>query len=200
MMWHRRPSIGNDIVDLLAPEPVLHPRYVERVFTAKEQDFVSQGRSNLWLAWAAKEAAYKAVKRLKPDTHFTPQAFELDAEGNVVIYDGVQLPCYQTIDEDYVAVQCLSGKLDWRYVHHWITGISEVGGDLSGSPSVAVRSFASRCIGKLLNVAPTQLTFPIFRTTGSLIPCLSVRGVPSRHLVSFSHHGQFLACSFKLAE
>ncbi len=196
-MWHQQPSIGNDIVDLLAPEPVLHPRYIERVFTANEQAFVREKRANLWLTWAAKEAAYKAVKRWKPNAYFSPRTFEFDAVENVVVYEGVRLPCFQMCSGQYVAVQCLSCRLECRPAYHWVSEISEYNPDLLlHNPSAAVRSFAARCIGEKLNISPTQISFSAICLAEPRIPCLLVCRVPSRHFVSFSHHGRFVACSF----
>jgi phosphopantetheinyl transferase (holo-ACP synthase) len=64
-------SIGNDIVDLSIDTSV-HRRYRERVLTPCEKDYIGDDLKLLWLFWSAKEAAYKALKRLNPEIYFSP--------------------------------------------------------------------------------------------------------------------------------
>ncbi len=77
-------SVGNDVVDLADPETRLgglHPRFVERVFCAAERERLAASRSRHvlhWALWAAKESAYKALKRLAPETVFAPREFEVE--------------------------------------------------------------------------------------------------------------------------
>ena len=77
-------SVGNDVVDLADPETRLgglHPRWVERVFGAAERKALDASPSRHllhWALWAAKESAYKARKRLDPETVFSPREFEVE--------------------------------------------------------------------------------------------------------------------------
>ncbi|MBI9074814.1 MAG: 4'-phosphopantetheinyl transferase superfamily protein [Desulfatibacillum sp.] len=83
-------SIGNDIVDILAPEARdkhLDQRFVGRAFTPREQDTIHSSRKPgpmLWALWACKEAAYKAVSRNNPGVSSWPKKYEveLDKQGN----------------------------------------------------------------------------------------------------------------------
>ncbi|MDZ7781234.1 MAG: 4'-phosphopantetheinyl transferase superfamily protein [Gemmatimonadota bacterium] len=63
-------AIGNDVVDLTAARAkgmAEKHRFVERVFTRNERARILSGSDpdlEVWLAWAAKEAAYKVVSKL----------------------------------------------------------------------------------------------------------------------------------------
>lgn len=77
----RSRTIGNDVVDLADPDADLrsfHRRFVERVFTEEEQARIRASPSvslSLWAHWAAKESAYKALRRPLPSTPFVPLSF-----------------------------------------------------------------------------------------------------------------------------
>jgi phosphopantetheine--protein transferase-like protein len=74
-------SIGNDIVDLTSPDSVgksLDRRFIARVFTPEEQERIDRSLSpdaTLWMLWAAKEAAFKAVSKFKPGLSFAHRAY-----------------------------------------------------------------------------------------------------------------------------
>lgn len=75
--------IGNDLVDLRAREAAGKAgdaRFVARVFTAREAELISGSASPdtaLWMLWAAKEAAYKVAKKLRPDVIFAHSRYEV---------------------------------------------------------------------------------------------------------------------------
>ena len=81
--------IGNDVVDLRDPEThagSIHPRFDARVMATSERAWLA-GRPtpdrDRWMLWAAKEAAYKAMRRLDSTLVFSPSRFvvELDDDG-----------------------------------------------------------------------------------------------------------------------
>lgn len=197
-------SIGNDIVDLRSPEPELHPRYITKVFTLKEQVLVRAGAAGLWLTWAAKEAAYKAIKRLDRTVLFSPAAFEFDCADSVVTYGKHRLPCRQLVEQDCVAVYCATSSSVLQSMHHWISKEGELDiAAASATPSEKVRSFGARRIGELLGLDFQRLSFPNSTNTTARsrnFPSLSISGKLTRHVISFSHHGRFIACSFMHTE
>jgi phosphopantetheine--protein transferase-like protein len=75
--------IGNDVIDLTVPgsQGKEHDRrFLDRVFTPVEQARISSAPSPtaaLWLCWAAKEAAYKALKKHDSSLIFAHRQFEL---------------------------------------------------------------------------------------------------------------------------
>jgi phosphopantetheine--protein transferase-like protein len=75
--------VGNDIVDLQRPGSIgkaAHDRFVERVFSPKEQETIHASVDPdrmLWLHWAAKEAAYKVACKFLTHPVFTHSRFEV---------------------------------------------------------------------------------------------------------------------------
>ena len=83
--------VGNDVVDLLDPDSdpaTLNPRFDERVLHPEESRHAEErrafdgepARALRWRLWAAKEAAYKAVKQIRPETVFSPRRFRTEWE------------------------------------------------------------------------------------------------------------------------
>lgn len=79
--------IGNDVVDLAAPEARRRSadlRFLGRVFTADEAARIraaADPERMLWMLWSAKEAAFKVARKLRADLPFAHRRFEawLDA-------------------------------------------------------------------------------------------------------------------------
>lgn len=78
-------KLGNDLVDLSSPRiklKHLNARFLQRVFTKEEQASILANNDNnstiLWAIWAAKEAAYKACKKLLPDLIFSHNKFAVE--------------------------------------------------------------------------------------------------------------------------
>lgn len=78
--------VGNDIVDLTTTDAInlsKSLRFIKRVLTEDEQCyFFSHGNSTtlFWIYWAAKEAVYKIIKKLAPDSIFSHQAYILSLQ------------------------------------------------------------------------------------------------------------------------
>lgn len=79
--------LGNDIVDWAAPAArgkVGDARFVRRVFTPRETAWIHaapEPERTLWAIWAAKEAAFKALAKLRSGVRFSPRAFEIEPGG-----------------------------------------------------------------------------------------------------------------------
>ena len=72
--------LGNDVVDLSDPETLgpRHARFDARVFTCEERAALAAAPDPerlRWSLWAANEAAYKFLKKLAPETCFSPARF-----------------------------------------------------------------------------------------------------------------------------
>jgi phosphopantetheinyl transferase (holo-ACP synthase) len=189
-------AVGNDLVDLEDAEARLdglHPRFEERVFTEAERSTLARSphRQRLhWALWAAKESAYKALKRLDPSLAFSPRALEvtldpgtLSGHGHAtgrVVHGSLQLD---------LEVRS-SGESVHAIARRRTAGASRI---LSGvektreDASVAVRRLATGAIGAALGVEPGEL-----RISGR--PPLVWRGGLRLDLsLSLSHHGRFVA-------
>ncbi|WP_431132932.1 4'-phosphopantetheinyl transferase family protein [Psychroserpens mesophilus] len=74
--------IGNDIVDLKQAAKDSNwkrPRFLDKIFTPKEQLFISASESKaqmVWLLWSMKEAAYKAYVRETECRFFNPKRIQ----------------------------------------------------------------------------------------------------------------------------
>ena len=189
-------SVGNDVVDLADPEARLdrlHPRFEQRVFCAAERDQLEASCSRQalhWALWAAKESAYKALKRLAPETVFSPKEFE------------VQLSSLPSAGAAGVAAGrvCHRGHLLDLEVHlddarlHAVARIGDTPGvevlwrvqTAHGDPGVAVRQLATAAIASALGLDPAGLRIigrpPVATSPGGR---LAVD-------VSLSHHGRFV--------
>ena len=82
--------IGNDVVDLLDSEALpgaAHPRFDRRVFASSERQALAGSRTPVrlrWRLWAAKEAAYKAARKIDPRTVFSASRFVVDLDMGLV--------------------------------------------------------------------------------------------------------------------
>jgi len=186
--------VGNDVVDLASPETRLdglHPRFDERVFGPAERAALvsSPARHVLhWAFWAAKESAYKALKRVDPATVFSPKAFV------------VELPVWPP--ERGVAVGrvrhrgvtlALAVRLAGECLHAVATASIAPGAVLSGTgpagdeASRAARELAAAAVARALGLDPRELTID------GRPPVVRRGGEPLVVDVSLSHHGRFVA-------
>ena len=149
-----------------------------------------------WALWAAKESAYKARKRLEPETVFSPKEFEVElsplpAAGGVAVGRVVHRG----------EVFELEVHLDGASVHAVATSKDEAGARVLwrvesalGDPGVAARRLAATAIGSTLGLDPAGL-----RIVGR--PPVAMHG--GRRLevgLSLSHHGRFVAFACTLAD
>jgi phosphopantetheinyl transferase (holo-ACP synthase) len=205
--------IGNDVVDLADPETDLrglHLRFAERVFTRAERDALEVcGRAPAgpdatpravlhWAFWAAKESAYKALKRVAPETIFAPTEFEVDlaevplADGHDATVGSVghrdrrfSLEVHRSGASLHAVVR--SAELDAAVI------VSKVE-QASGEKGAAVRRLAGRAIGSALGLDPAALS--IVRRP----PVVMFQGRPLEAELSLSHHGQFIAFACSLPQ
>ena len=188
------------VVDLGDPEThleVLHPRWAERVFTDVERRVLAASpvRHRLhWALWAAKESAYKALRRLDPGAVFSPRAFEAELEelreesavcrGGVRHRDATFAVEIRSAPEFVHAVATVPGTPG-----RLVARVEQSGGD----PGAAVRSAAAAAVAEALDLDSTGLRFAgrppvVYRGTVSLAVA-----------VSLSHHGRFVAFAFRSA-
>ena len=79
--------IGNDIVDLQLARTQSNwqrTRFVEKIFTNEEQDYIRQSENSeleVWKLWTIKESAYKIYNRETGIRGFFPWKLECEIEG-----------------------------------------------------------------------------------------------------------------------
>lgn len=119
--------IGNDLVDLLAREAAgksRDARFVKRVFTEREAEWVARAANPdraLWTLWAAKEAAYKVAKKLRAGTIFAHSRFEVAVDS---LLPGMESGGESTHLSGYALVQRIPGLERRRFPLEWTTSSS----------------------------------------------------------------------------
>jgi len=194
------------VVDLADPEADLrrlHPRFAERVFTTAERHALEASRPDAavcdaaaprttlhWALWAAKESAYKALKRIAPQAVFSPREFEVELPSVPLVEGGVAVGAVVHRGRRFR----LQIQQHGASVHAIATSGAAVGAEIlcrvarcQGDPSAAVRRIAIRAIGSALGLDPAALQIvgrpPVAMCGDDLL------GVD----LSLSHHGQLVA-------
>jgi len=191
--------IGNDIVDLGDADSdlrVLHPRFVSRVFTPGEASRIfaaDDPKITLWSYWAAKEAAYKALRKAHPGTVFSPSAFVValatlrgpGCYSGTVSRDGERLAL--SVDSRRGRVHALAG-LGIDPTADSVVVVTEAFRCNRRDQSVAVRALALRGVAAWMSWPHREL-----RIKGARPPLL-YRGPHRSSLdLSLAHHGRWIA-------
>lgn len=178
-----RRVIGNDVVDLRdadARPGGLHPRFDEKAFSDAERAWLADGPDpsrRRWTLWAAKEAAFKALRQRDPGVGFAPRRFRvwLDAPGRtgVVRLGAVELGVRVDHGPDWVhALASDTARATWSL------------------EAVADEREARRAVRHL---ARAGLPDGVRVERRERIPELHWGG--RRAPLSLSHHGRFVACA-----
>jgi phosphopantetheine--protein transferase-like protein len=203
--------VGNDIVDLKAPEAqgkAADERFLERVLAPAERDRIAPaGLSDrmLWAFWAAKEAAYKAVCRSRPGISAAPARYEVsfcpgapeELLSGYVDTPGERVDVALFFHEDFLHCLAAEGSL----LHSGLLvskseRLFDSRADLSSiSPefqSRRVREMAASGLSRRLGIAARDIQIRRFRSPRGLgPPAVYIRGGRSPHEISLSHHGRF---------
>lgn len=212
------PTIGNDIVDLKAPEnkgKSRDRRFLARVFTPEEQAVIKEAidpDAILWAIWAAKEGAYKALSKGDDLLPSIPRRY-------IVIFSGENQHLNDrraNADEEEIIltgeVHTPAGPVSFRtlwaagYIHCLViadagndTKIFEHVWDFKGDtdPSNELRQAARTSLASLLGVRPTDLEIRRLRTAlGDGPPQVLLKGCPTDVDISLSHDGVYGAAAF----
>ncbi len=207
--------VGNDVVDLAdadADASTYSPRFDERAFSADERTWLvatGDAARARWELWAAKEAAFKAVKRAHRTAVFSPSALEVEVDSRRIDGDAVKSTGHVTLGEA-VASRLAGEQLrfeieaDRDHVHAiaWRAGelapLSEVAvlphavptSDID--PSAFVRRRLIRRLAAALGVPRARLSLD----RRARVPVVMVDGKEASIDVSLSHHGRFVACAW----
>jgi len=187
-------SLGNDVVDLADPETRdLHPRFDERVFAPRERALLSACSSPhvlRWALWAAKESAYKALRRLDPHLVFSPKRFAVELPGSFPEGRGRVIGQVAHGEQVLDVEVCVEGELlhavsrDSRSAQASVLARVD---RADSDPSAAVRRLAAAALGPALGLDPAGI-----RIVGRP-PVARHRGRRLAAHVSLSHHGRFVA-------
>ena len=215
--------IGNDVVDFAASEAragAAHPRFDARVFVCSEREALlrSDAPTRLrWILWAAKEAAFKAVKRADPATVFSPRRFVVAPLGGAaarVVFADRALDVTLDLRPGYVHAIASLAALEVPHapgaLHaaiaspsppsvRLVTAVEAITRDGEASPELAgrrVRELAVASVARALDLAASGLAV----VREGRLPSLAYRGRVLDAALSLSHHGRFAAFACSLRE
>jgi len=186
--------IGNDVVDLGDAEVqpgAIHARFDARVFAQDEREALrASGSPNRlrWILWAAKEAAYKAARKLDPQLGFSPSRMlvrlESDLRGEVHVA-GRRL--FLGVDEDRLRIHALARTRPFEgdVVRSHVAYLPGEGADARS----AVRALLIVGVAQSLGAAPQDLSIE----SRNRVPVLYHKGERVPVDLSISHHGRFVA-------
>jgi len=193
--------VGNDVVDLRDPETRLdsvHDRFIERVFTPAERDAIFASRDSraaLWSHWAAKESAYKIIKKAEPDAIFSHRAFQVEFFNRVggtrltgsVEHEGRRVDVDVLHAGDTIHAVALLGH--WPHRRRVVSDVAPI--SRSDDPSRAVRGALVESAAREIECGEGEL-----RVVGSRPPRLEHRGAGVGFDVSLSHHGRLVGFAY----
>jgi hypothetical protein len=153
----------------------------------------------LWIHWAAKESAFKAVKKDRPDLVFRHRAFVVrfstisrtESTGLVSCEGGPVSVVVERLGRWLHAVALL--KAGRAVIGSQIQGISTLGVDQE--PSRAARGFAVSVLANVLGYPVDHLAI-----TDERPPRLLLEGISTDVDVSLAHHGRGVAFAARFME
>jgi phosphopantetheinyl transferase (holo-ACP synthase) len=192
--------LGNDVIDLLDPETragAQHPRFDARVFSPVERAALARASDPerlRWRLWAAKEAAYKCLKKLAPATCFSPRRFAVQRAGERiegVEHAGRRLRVALLEEGDAIVAIATDGADPERGVLRSLAMLPAAAEPREAS--AAVRALARNAAAAHVGCAPDELGF----ARADRAPLLVRRGAPLGLDLSLAHHGRFLASALE---
>jgi hypothetical protein len=139
--------------------------------------------------FAAKEAAFKVVSKLRPGIAFAHRRFEVSDDLGTVRYDDVVLRSSVWHHGDYIHAVVLLGEADC------IHAVQEV--NVGADSSAAARTLLVTRLAEELGCAPADLAVeraPLPGSwTGFAPPELMIGGASAGRDISLSHDGRFVA-------
>lgn len=209
--------VGNDVVDLAdvdADASTYSKRFDERVFTDAERAFIGASCDPglcRWQLWAAKESAYKALKRVRPATVFSPRRFEVCVDEPSGSGQGLPRRASARVVAKGAPASSERGmafavEIEWNadrvhavaYREHEIAPHFEVAmlpiasGASDVSPSAFVRRRLIRRLAAALGVGAARVRLD----RRARVPVVTLDGRECDIEASLSHHGRFVACAW----
>jgi hypothetical protein len=200
--------IGNDIVDLTDPGNIgksRDDRFLQRVFTRPERERIAaagEPDAVMWALWAAKETAYKVVRKMNPLVASTPRLYPVvmspgdQGPTRPGMVCGPHGPVFIRVSVDAGYVHCIGSTtpdmLDYILWSVERLSPAKEGGD--HDPSMAVRRYAGRRLAALLHASAADIAIRRCQDNHGLgQPRPYLKGKPAPFDLSFSHDGAFVA-------
>lgn len=204
------PSIGNDIVDLAFSGTFFddhYGRFLNRILTDEEQAALKSSslpKHFLWVFWAAKESAYKAVARYFPRVSSSPKNYRvsfLPCADSPVLCGTVATPAFPVrvqafLQDDYIHCLGISGaRADFGRVAAGVCRMVPEGGSDAIRPdqeSRMVREAAKNRIAQLTGRRISRIDIRRRVVAGRKGPPeVLIAGRKADITISLSHDGRF---------
>ena len=190
--------VGNDVVDIRHPlcQPdAIHPRFDIRAFSGSELALLSASdciHRLRWSLWAAKESAFKALRKLDSQVRFIPRDFEvfLDGERAEVTHRLGRFGVW--LDHTDQWVHALASQAGDKPGFRLDGDSSADAGSLEEGFRERVRRLARSALGDLLEVAPIEIEI----VSVDRIPKAQRLGQTLPFDLSLSHDGRFVSCAW----
>ncbi len=190
--------IGNDIVDLAEEDctaPNWFVRFCRKVLSESEERHVhssSLPRTTLWSYWAAKEAAYKAVRRIHPEFEFEYKEFFVSESFDCVQVNEIDLRLQLAVNNDCIHALCWNEAAAANRIYSWVEKMPPDCQISYSAESKFVRRLLVERLADEMNISVNSLHLfaPRFGGAAPEVYCNFPSG---RFPVSLSHHGRFAA-------
>jgi phosphopantetheinyl transferase (holo-ACP synthase) len=191
-----RALVGNDVVDLGEPDAAASARragFLERVCSPSEVAAVHAAASPeraLWCRFAAKEAAFKVVAKLRPGVVLAHRLFAVAYPLDAVTFEDLRLHLVVEVKEEHV-----------HAIASTVAGPVVVALEARGErdASLAARQLLCERVSQLLGCPASALRVVRDAVPGAWDgfgpPRLELDGAPSGLDVSLSHDGRFVAAA-----
>jgi phosphopantetheinyl transferase (holo-ACP synthase) len=221
--------VGNDIVDLKTPEAMgksADTRFINRVLTPCEQRMIRHSEhpdTLVWALWAAKETAFKAIRKSSPDVTSAPRRYPVRYLVRYLVKfnsDKISSSLYGVVDtlhgnvpvkmfitEEYVHCIGIAGPanrlesitygMDRIRMDQRNTRIMPGSESVSKQESAAVRRLAKKDIASSLQLKEQDIQIVRHKTHNRLNPpMVYAKGRMKNMEISLSHDGRFAAYAY----
>ena len=208
--------VGNDIVDLTtsyAREKISDTRFIERVLTATERRCLDCHSETavllLWSFWAAKETAYKVIRKQYSDVSSAPRRYDvrldhipdITASGTPGVGGVVETPhtpVFIRMTARHNFIHCIGVSEEPAFLDSIVAGTGTVTDTVSPhGDSRTARELVRHRLSSVLNQDLSVID--IIRTKdiqGLTPPAVFIGGERSPIDLSLSHDGYFVAYAF----
>ncbi len=181
---------------------------MKRVFTPDERERISGAKcpdAMLWSLWAAKETAYKIVRKISPDVSSVPVVYGVTygEEAEQALSGAVNTPCGRVAVRSFINleyVHCIGVSGSPNDINDVIWGVEENGETEESTAvdeSLCARQTAGRRLVAYLHAAPGEIDIRRPESsTGLGPPLVYCRGIHTEIDISLSHDGRFVAYAF----
>lgn len=190
-------TIGNDIVDLLdrdSAERANQSRFDARVFAPEERERIASSpapQSERWCLWAAKEAAYKAGRRVDRGLVFSPRRFRVSQRFDRVCHEESEFDLEVDEGANLVHAIAIRSRDKGEQRGEILSRLVRLGAGEAGDPrraSARLRDFCRAEVAGKLAIEADALRIE----TRERIPELRLPNGDGLAL-SLSHHGRWAA-------